>query len=69
MGQGWEFRCCMLNKRKKYQAIACFKSYENVSIEDVVDIIESIQRCYDGDDEKEIFLIKELQSFIKGIKE
>ena len=58
----------MIDLLRKQQAIACFTDLGNVSSNDVINIIESIQRCYDSSNEKEEFLVDEVQSFITGIK-
>lgn len=49
-----------------------FRTMENVSRNDVVNIIESIQQCYEGyvtkNSVEEMFLVRELQEFINGLR-
>lgn len=53
----------------KELAIESLKELDNVSPEDVANIIETVQKCYLSEEmtNEEQFLVKELESFIVGI--
>ena len=61
-----------MNNDLKIVSIVSFREMENVSPNDVVNIIETIQQCYVGlieeNSSEEAFLVQELQDFIDGLR-
>jgi hypothetical protein len=57
-----------MNEELQTVAISALQSIPSVSRRDVVNILETIQRCYDGHNDNERFLIMELQKFIDNVK-
>lgn len=57
-----------MNEELQTVAFAALRSMTSVSREDVANILETIQRCYDGHNDYEQFLIMELQKFINNVR-
>lgn len=57
-----------MNEELQTAAFSALKSMPSVSREDVINILESVQKCYDCRNDNERFLIVELQKFIDNLK-
>lgn len=57
-----------MNEELQTVAFSALRSMTSVSREDVANILETIQRCYDGHNDYEQFLIVELQKFINNVR-